>query len=130
MIFSVWRSQYCISNISKSQQLFVTRHRLSCAEVNLRNKLVTWAWDTCDFTSYSACFVLFRFVECHKPKSSTMPAAFITLLCSWQALKCKLLLCKLAGCIHIQCAGSNFAKSFNASGSEGKVFMKTFRIIG
>ena len=56
MIFSVRRSQYCISH-SKCQRLFVTRHRLSCEKVNLHKKLVTWAWDTCDFTSYSTRFV-------------------------------------------------------------------------
>ena len=78
MIFSVRRSQYCIFH-SKSQRLFVTRHRLSCEKVNLHNKLVTWAWDTCDFhfhklqylfcsisfhrSSNTNCFVSFRFVS-------------------------------------------------------------------
>ena len=56
MIFSVRRSQYCISH-SKCQRLFVTRHWLSCEKVNLHKKLVTWACDTCDFTSYSTRFV-------------------------------------------------------------------------
>ena len=65
MIFSVRRSQYCIFH-SKSQWLFVTRHRLSCEKVNLHNKLVPWAWDTCDFhfhkLQYLFRFVSFRFV--------------------------------------------------------------------
>ena len=71
MIFSVRRSQYCISH-SKSQRLFVTRHRLSCEKVNLHNKLVTWAWDTCDFTSYSTRFVSFRFISFRFVSSNTI----------------------------------------------------------
>ena len=45
MIFSVHRPLYFISH-TKSQRLLVTRQRLSCEKVNLRNKLVTRAWDS------------------------------------------------------------------------------------
>ena len=61
MIFSVRRSQYYISH-SKSQRLFVTRHRLSCEKVNLHNKRVTWAWDPLWFSQVTV-LVSFRFVD-------------------------------------------------------------------
>ena len=83
MIFSVRRSQYCIFR-SKSQRLFVTRHRLSCEKVNLHNKRTRIKRELGTpvifiFTSYNTCFVSFRripivsfrFVEYHKPRISS-----------------------------------------------------------
>ena len=62
-------------------------------------------------------------------KSSTMPAAFSQLPLLMTSFEVQIIVMQISW-LHIQCAGSYFAKSFKANGSEGKVFMKTFRIIG
>ena len=49
MTLSICRPQYFICH-TKSQQLLVTRHQLSCEKVNSHNTLVTGAWDACSYT--------------------------------------------------------------------------------
>ena len=51
-----WGLRYFISH-TKSQQLLVTRHRLSCEKVNSHNTLVTGAWDTCVYTRALHCLL-------------------------------------------------------------------------
>ena len=58
-----------------------------------------------------------------------MPAAFSQLALLMTSFEVQSSVMQISW-LHIQCAGSHFAKSFKASGSEGKIFMKTFRIIG